>query len=111
VVRQSRANLPATKDALAVLGAQVASARKELGWTAAELAERLGVSAPLVSRIETGQPTVQIGTVFDAAVLCGVQLFAPDAASLSRLADAEKNRAALLPRRVRQARVELDDDF
>jgi transcriptional regulator with XRE-family HTH domain len=111
VARRPRSPLPATRDALAILGAQVAAARRELGWTAAELAERLGVSPPLVSRIEAGHPAVQVGTMFDAAVLCGVPLFSPDPAELSRLAVAERNRVALLPRRVRQKRVELSDDF
>jgi len=111
MVRQNRSHLPATKDALVVLGAQVAAARRDLGWTAAELAERLGVSAPLVSRIETGHPSVQVGTVFDAAVLCGVRLFTPDSGELSRLASTERSRLALLPKRVRQSRVELSDDF
>jgi len=100
-----------TDDALAVLGAQVAAARRDLGWTAAELAERLGVSAPLVSRIETGHPTVQIGTVFDAAALCGVPLFTPDPTELRRLASTERSRLALLPKRVRQSRLGLSDDF
>lgn len=61
--------------------------------------------------IERGHPSVQVGTVFDAAVLCGVPLFAADPAERSRLADAEKDRVALLPRRVRQPRLELSDDF
>lgn len=111
MARQVRKILPATRDALTVLGAQVAAARRELGWTAVELAERLGVSPPLVSRIESGHPSVQVGTMFDAAVLCGVRLFAADPAELSRLVEAERNRVALLPRRVRQDRVELSDDF
>lgn len=111
MARQTRSTLPATRDALVVLGAQVAAARRELGWTSAELAERLGVSAPLVSRIESGNPSVQVGTMFDAAVLCGVPLFATDPTGLSRLAEAERNRVSLLPRRVRQKRIELSDDF
>lgn len=109
--RQIRSHLPATRDALAVLGCQIAAARRDLGWTASELAERLGVSAPLVSRIETGHPTVQIGTALDAAVLCGVPLFTPDPAELSRLAATERSRLALLPSRVRRPKVELSDDF
>lgn len=111
MTRQTGTHLPATRDALTVLGAQVAAARRDLGWTAAELAERLGVSAPLVSRIENGRPTVAVGTVFDAAVLCGVSLFTPDPAELSRLATAERSRLTLLPKRVRPARLELSDDF
>ena len=109
--RQVRAPLPASTAALAILGAQIAAARREVGWTAAELAGRLGVSAPLVSRIEQGHPSVQIGTVLDAAVLCGLPLFGADPAELSRLVGAERNRLALLPSRVRNPRLELSDDF
>jgi transcriptional regulator with XRE-family HTH domain len=111
VARRVRAPLPVTEDALAVLGAQISAARKELGWTLDQLAERVGVTRQLISRIESGGATPQIGTVFDAATICGVPLFAPDAAQLSRLADAERNRAALLPARVRPQKVALIDDF
>lgn len=111
MAKRTRTYLPATHDALAVLGAQIAAARRQLGWTAAELAGRVGVSAPLISRIENGHPTTQIGTVFEAAVLCGVPLFGTDTTGLSRLAHAERDRAALLGARVRKAPVEIDDDF
>ena len=111
MAKQSRAYLPATLDAVKVLGAQVAVARRELGWSAAELAQRIGVSAPVVSRLENGHPTTQIGTVFEAAVLCGVPLFGTEPSQLGRLAEQERRRVALLPARVRSAPVELDDDF
>lgn len=111
MARQVRQTLPATRDALSILGAQVAAARRELGWTAAELAGRLGISSALVSRIEAGHPSVQVGTMFDAAVLCGVPLFAADPSELSRMAEFERNRVSLLPRRVRRQRLDLSDDF
>ena len=111
MAKKARSYLPPTQDALKVLGSQIAAARRELGWTAAELAERVGVSAPVISRAENGRPTTQIGTVFEAAVLCGVPLFGADPAGLRRLAEAERNRAALLPTRIRKTVVELDDDF
>ena len=111
MARKVREPLPVTQDALAILGAQIAAARREIGWTAAELAARVGVSAPLISRIENGYPTSQIGTVFDAAVLCGVPLFSPDPTTVGRLAQAERTKLALMPRRVRSRSVELDDDF
>ncbi|MGA8257021.1 MAG: helix-turn-helix transcriptional regulator [Nocardioides sp.] len=111
MAKRTRTTLPATQDALAVLGTQIAVARRELGWTASELAQRVGVSAPLISRIENGHPTTQVGTVFDAAVLCGVPLFAPDTATLSRLAANARTQLALIPSRVRRERVELTDDF
>ena len=110
-MKRSRPHLPATLDALSALGSQIAVARRELGWTSAELAERVGVSPPVISRLENGHPTTQIGTVFEAAVICGVRLFGAGASGLGILAAEERNRKALLPTRVRAARVELDDDF
>ena len=111
MAKKTRAYLPATLDALKVLGAQVAVARRELGWSAAELAHRIGVSAPVVSRLENGHPTTEIGTVFEAAVICGVPLFAADPSELGRVAEQERRRLALLPARVRTTPVEIDDDF
>lgn len=110
-MKRSRPYLPTTTDALLVLGTQIAVARRELGWTSAELAERVGVSAPVISRLENGHPTTQIGTVFEAAALCGVRLFGADPSELGRLVAEERGRKALLPSRVRRTRVELSDDF
>lgn len=111
-MKKSRAHLPATLDALTALGAQIGVARRELGWTAADLAERLGTTRALVSRIENGQPGTSIGIVFDAAVICGVPLFGADSEhDLARAAAVEKTRLALLPARVRPQVAEIDDDF
>ena len=110
-MRRKATFLPATLDALTILGAQIAAGRRELGWTAAELAERVGVSAPLISRIENGHPSTQIGAVFEAAVLVGVPLFGEDRSRLSRTARAERDRLALLPARVRKRPVAIRDDF
>lgn len=111
MVRKTHTYLPATEAAVAALGAQIGAARRELGWTAADLAERLGVSAAVVTRIEKGVPTTTVGTVFEAAVVCGVPLFAADPSDLPRLAETERNRLALLPSRVRKKPVDIDDDF
>ena len=97
--------------ALNVLGSQIAVARRELDWTAAELAERLGVHAQLVGRIEKGAPGTAIGTVFEAAVLTGVPLYGVDPADLEDLADRQRARLALLPARTRSKPVEVSDDF
>lgn len=110
-MKRSRSYLPATQHAVAALGAQIAAARRGLGWTSAELAERLGVSAPVVSRIENGSPTTGVGTVFEAAVLCGVPLFGVEGAAISKVADLERARLAALPTRVRKKPPEIDDDF
>lgn len=111
MVRARKVYLPASQDALKVLGAQIAQARRELGWTAIELAERVGVSAPVISRIENGSPVTQIGTVFDAAVICGVPLFGVPVTELGGLARQARDRLALLPSRVRSRPVEVSDDF
>lgn len=113
-VRRTHAYLPATEHALSVLGTHIAIARRELGWTAADLAARLGVTPQLVSRIEKGAPGTAIGTVFEAAVLCGIPLFGADPAdprALPELADRERMRLALLPARMRRKRVVTGDDF
>jgi transcriptional regulator with XRE-family HTH domain len=111
MARQARSPLPAALDAVQALGAQIAAARRELGWTAAELAGRLGVTPALVSRIEQGSPGTAVGTVLEAAVLCGVPLFGVDAADLRSVADQARTRVALLPQRVRTRPVEISDAF
>jgi transcriptional regulator with XRE-family HTH domain len=110
-VKRTHAYLPATRRALEALGAQVGVARRELGWTAAELAERLGVNPQLIGRIEKGAPGTAIGTVFEAAILCGVPLYGVEASGLDEVAHRERDRLALLPARVRSRAPEVDDDF
>lgn len=112
-VKKTRSYLPATQHALHLLGSQIAIARRELGWTAAELAERLGVNAQLVGRVERGAPGTAVGTVFEAAVLTGVPLYGVDPADLEDLADRQRGRLALLPARTRtrSKRIEVSDDF
>jgi transcriptional regulator with XRE-family HTH domain len=93
-----------------VLGSQIAVARRELGWTEAELAQRLG-APQLVGRLERGAPGTAIGTVFEAAVLCRVPLFGVDPADLEDLADRQRARFALLPAGVPAKAAEVGDDF
>ena len=101
-MQHQHAHLPETLDALRALGAQVAAGRRRLGWTAAELGERIGASKALVSRIEKGAPGVSIGTALEAAVVCGVPLFgATDPGAMRHVADDLDARLALLPARVR----------
>ncbi len=114
-MKRTRTRLPATYAALNAMGAQIAIARRELGWSAVELAERLGTTAALVTRIEKGAPGTAIGTVFEAAVICGVPLFGTGPGTgperLPEVAEQARTRLALLPQRVAARRVEVDDDF
>lgn len=100
--------------ALQALGTQIAVARRELGWTAADLAKRLGVTAQVVSRIEHGAPSTSAGTVIEAAVLCGIPLFEThpdDVRTMAIVTENERLRLALLPSRSRRRPVEVSSDF
>ncbi len=93
-----------------LIGMQVAQARRAQRRTAADIAERAGISRPTLRRIENGDPAVAAGTVFEVAALLGVPLFAePD--RLETLAQRERARLALLPSRVHVPTPEFDDDF
>jgi transcriptional regulator with XRE-family HTH domain len=101
---------PLTVEAARLLGSRIRLARKERGWTVEQLAERVGVTHVTISKVERGDLTVAIGTVFEAAALVGVPLFDPDPRRRSLEADRVTDRLALLPRLVRP-RVVVDDDF
>lgn len=110
-MKKQRTYLPETTAALVALGAMIGAERRRLGWTATELAERIGSSAALVTRIERGAPGTAIGTVFEAAVVCGVPLFDVPSSELPRVAERSVDRLALLPQRVQARTVEVPDDF
>ena len=108
---KTRSFTPQTRDAARVLGTQIALARRERGWTAAELAERAGTTARTISSIERGSLNTTIGLVFEAASLLGVPLFGVDASERAALARRGQERLALLPSRVYHPRTPVDDDF
>ena len=109
---RTRTFSPPTLDAAQVLGTQIARARRDRGWTAAELAERVGISVRTVSHLEHGSPKVALGIAFEAATLLGVPLFGADAHGLARLAHQSRDTLALLPARVRPGReAPVRDDF
>ncbi len=109
--RKTHSFAPQTLDAAQVLGAQIAQARRERGWTVEELAERIGVSTRTVYNLEHGSPTVTMGLAFEAATLLGISLFAADGPELARLARQGRETLALLPSRVRPSRDAVRDDF
>lgn len=78
--------------------------------TVRELAERVGVSAPTIIKVERGDPGVAIGTVFEAATLVGVPLFDEHPDVRRSYAAQKRAELALLPAAAR-ARREVDDDF
>lgn len=100
-----------TLDAAVALGALVAAGRRSRSMTAKDFAERVGVSVPTLRKVESGDPSVALGTYLEAAVLAGVRLFNVDGREMASVADRARMQLALLPERVRPAAVQPDDDF
>lgn len=107
----ARTHSPMARDAVAILGQAIASERRRQGRTAADLAERAGISRDTLHRVEHGDPRVAVGTVLELLVLLGVPLFDTDAAGVARRAVDGRQVLDLLPQRVRAPAVEADDDF
>lgn len=110
-MRRPHAYSRPTLDAARVLGLEVAGARRLRRWTAAELAERAGISPVTLRRVERGDPTVALGIAFEVATLVGIDLFGEDRDRLPALVARGQERLALLPARVRQGSPVDHDDF
>ncbi len=102
---------PLTTEALQLLGASIRARRLRRRWSIDELARRVGVSHPSIIKVERGDPTVAIGTVFEAATLVGVSLFDADPTVRGRQMDRVSAELALLPQAARATAAEVDDDF
>ncbi|MCP5278449.1 MAG: helix-turn-helix transcriptional regulator [Thiobacillus sp.] len=103
----SRASL----EALTLLGKLIQLARKQRRMTAAELAERTGISRSTLQRIEKGDPKVEVGLMFEAAALVGVPLFdAGPGRLVDKIARAD-DKLALLPKAIHKADTEVNDAF
>lgn len=89
---------PVAREAAALLGQRVRLGRRERRWTVAALAERVGVSHVTITKVERGDPTVALGTAFEAAALVGVTLFDDDPTRRRIEAEGISNRLAVLPR-------------
>lgn len=95
-----------TQAVVGVLGQSIRAARLRRGWSVAALAERVGVSAPTITKIERGNSSVAIGTVFEAARLVGVELYGGQQDLAGHVA---RNELALLPQRGRTRRKASND--
>lgn len=100
-----------TREALKLMGGQVCLARKKRKMSQTELASRIGISRSTVQLIEKGNAKVEIGLVFEAAVLLGVPLFVPEASRMATEIARLDDKLALLPQAVRRPRTEVKDDF
>ena len=98
-------------EALNLLGKQIQLARKQRRITAAELAERAGISRSTLQRIERGDPKVEIGITFEAAIIVGVSLFDVGISRLSDKIERVDDKIALLPKSVRKSPEKVNDAF
>jgi transcriptional regulator with XRE-family HTH domain len=98
-----------TEEAVKLLGARVRLGRRERRWTLQELADRVGVTAVTMRKVERGDLTVGLGIAFEAATLVGVPLFHEDSLVRSLETGRVEARLSVLPKAVR--RPKTDDDF
>ena len=109
--RKPQSYSPRTREAVQLLGLEIARARRARRWTQVELAERAGISENTLRSIERGSATATIGVVFELASLVGLDLFGADREELPALVAQARNRLALLPARVRTRPTDVEDDF
>ena len=100
-----------SEEALVLLGKQIRLARKGRRMSEKDLSERIGVARSTLQRIEKGDPVVEIGLVFEAAILAGVDLFVPEATTLAPQISRIDDKLALMPGSIRGTRRVIDDDF
>lgn len=103
----SRYNVEAGK----LLGKLIQVARKERRISEVALAERAGIARSTLQRIEKGDLTCEIGLVFEVATIVGVKLFDADSRFLRMQAETADFKIALLPKSIRKAKKDVDDDF
>lgn len=100
-----------SRDATALLGGLIRTARKERKLTTQEVADRAGISRGLLQRIEKGDLKCEIGAVFEVATIVGVKLFEADERTLSKHLSQTKDKLKLLPKSVRKKSKAVRDDF
>ncbi len=100
-----------TKEALKLLGQSIKLSRKGRRMSEKDLAERVGIARSTLQKVENGDPVVDIGIVFEAAVLTGVPLFEPEATSLASHLRGVRDKLNLMPTYIRKPKGEVKDDF
>lgn len=110
-MKRTRSYSRVTKQALSILGKLIKTGRAERGLTAADLAERAGITRKTLRKIEYGEPGSEVGIVFEVASLVGVRLFEYDERTLHMHNARLNEKLTLLPKSVRPSKTEVDDDF
>lgn len=94
-----------------MLGKMIRHGRKQRQMTEHELADRLGVARSTLQRMEKGDPKVEIGLMFEAAVLVGIKLFDSDEHGVTALSERMDDRLAVLPKHIYKTGRTVIDDF
>lgn len=98
-------------EAVGYLGRLIRKSRIERKETAAQLAERAGISRGLMQRIEHGDPGCSVGAIFEVAALLGIRLFDLDREALTANNQIAAQTLTLLPSAARPTRKPVKDDF
>ncbi|WP_320200606.1 helix-turn-helix transcriptional regulator (plasmid) [Agrobacterium sp. rho-13.3] len=86
--------------------------RKTRKMTAADLAERIGITRGTLHRMEQGDPKVELGVAFEACTILGIRLFDDDLRGITFRDDEARKRLALLPKYARPSQPKaVDNDF
>ena len=110
--KKERAYSRYSRDSLLLLGKYIRLGRKERKLTESDLADRIGISRATLQKIEKGDPSCEIGFVFEAATLVGVPLFdTSPTSSFASSIEKVSNKIALLPASVRKKQKGVDDAF
>jgi len=104
-------NSRATKSTISYLGNLIILARKERGFSQAELAERLNVSRSLIQKIESGNTKVSIGSVFEACFVLGIPLMGCDKEQIDNLSRMLSYMNKLIPDNIPNKNIIVKDDF
>ena len=97
--------------AVTLLGKEIQYARKKKKWSESVLSERIGISRATLQKIESGEMTVAIGLVLEAATIVGVPLFVEESPSISKTIRDTKEKLTLLPKRIHTKQKQVKDDF
>lgn len=101
----------AAREAASILGKMIRAKRIKRRMTAAQLAERAGITRSTLRGIERGETGTAIGTVFEVATIAGIHLFGQSAEALAMHNRRLEEELALLPRSARIPESMLNNNF
>lgn len=111
MAKSTRTYSSRTLQSIKIFALQIQAARKQQGWSEAELAERAGTTRPTIRQIEKGNPATSLGLYFEVATLLGIPLYDADSQKLTGIQNNLELQIALLPKRIDKDRGEVFDDF